>query len=149
MNLDQFLAMMHDSLVPDYVRKSIDGIRINIPDDQLSWAMQKLLASGGAAGQSFTVSPATQKEEDEKKGVEYAAKDFVVNFLQKKTKEDDKSPAEVMNEKLKEAGLPQLWKHENKQRAIVYAIANTYANNALTFSAFYNVVKMAKIYNFN
>lgn len=43
MQLDEFLAMMHDSLLPDYVRKSVDNIRVNIPDDQLAFAMQKLL----------------------------------------------------------------------------------------------------------
>merc|ERR1712167_348429 len=147
MNLDQFMAMIHDSLVPDYVRKSIDGIRINIPDDQLSWAMQKLIAGGGAGGQNFTVSPASQKEDEDAHQKEYIAKDFVVNFLQKK--DDEASPQEKMNEKLKEAGLPTLWKHENKQRAIVYAIANTAANGALGFVQFYNVVKMAKIYDKN
>jgi hypothetical protein len=43
MQLDEFLAMMHDSLLPDDVRKSVDNIRVNIPDDQLAFAMQKLL----------------------------------------------------------------------------------------------------------
>jgi len=43
MQLDEFLAMLHDSLLPDYVRKSVDNIRVNIPDDQLAFAMQKLL----------------------------------------------------------------------------------------------------------
>jgi len=43
----------------------------------------------------------------------------VVNFLQKKGDDKEENPQEALNEKLKEAGLPQLWKHENKQRALV------------------------------
>jgi len=48
----------------------MDDIRINVPDDQLAWAMSKLLAGGGAAGQSFTVTPATQKEDEDAHQIE-------------------------------------------------------------------------------
>lgn len=57
----------------------------------------------------------------------------MLNFLQKK-EGGDEDPIKAMNEKLKEAGLAQVWKHEHKQRALVYAIINTEANNALTFT---------------
>lgn len=71
LNLDEFLALMHDSLVPDYVRKAVDGLAVNIPDDQLAWAMQKLVAGGGNSGAaSFNVTPAGQKDEEEVKPVE-------------------------------------------------------------------------------
>jgi len=129
------------------VRKTVDGIQVNIPDDQLAWAMQKLVAGGGTGAASFNVTPAGQKEEDEGgKPIEYKAKDFVVNFLQ--TSEDkEEDPMKAINEKLKEAGLATTWKRENKQRALVFGIINTAANNALSFPAFYNMVKMAKIYS--
>lgn len=68
----------------------------------------------------------------------------MVNFLQmSEDKEED--PTKAMNEKLKEAGLATLWKRENKQRAMIFGIINTAANNAVSFPAFYNMVKMAKI----
>jgi len=47
------------------VRKTVDGIQVNIPDDQLAWAMQKLVAGGGTGAASFNVTPAGQKEEEE------------------------------------------------------------------------------------
>lgn len=48
----------------------MDNIWINIPDDQLSWAMTRLLAGGGSGAASFNVSPANMKEEDTSKPIE-------------------------------------------------------------------------------
>lgn len=156
LNLDQFLALMHDTLIPDYVRIAIDTISVNIPTDQMVYSMQRLVAGGGggAMSMSFNVQAPPPVEEEEEKTTDYTEKSFVLNFLQKKTKEggdckdDDKECKDIeeMNEKLKEKGLATSWKDERRQRAIVYAIINTKADDALSFKAFFNMVKLAKIY---
>lgn len=44
----------------------------------------------------------------------------MLNFLQMRKGDDkEEDPTEALNEKLKEAGLATVWKHENKQRALV------------------------------
>lgn len=110
--------------------------------------MQKLVAGGGSQGASFQVTPASAKEEEETtKTREYKAKDFVVNFLQKKAPTEEE--AEALNSALGEMGLAKVWKKEHKQRAVIFAIVNTAANNAMGFTDFYNMVKMAKVYSKN
>jgi len=76
-----------------------------------------------------------QKDEDDVKPIVYKAKDFVVNFLQVNMREDE-DPTAKMNEKLDGVGLAKVWKHENKQRAIIFATINEAANNELDFASF-------------
>jgi len=76
-----------------------------------------------------------QKDEDDVKPIVYKAKDFVVNFLQLNMREDE-DPTAKMNEKLDGVGLAKVWKHENRQRAQIFAVINEPANNEMDFASF-------------
>lgn len=45
MDLDLFLAVLHDRMIPSYIRQTIDSLEVNVPMNQVVQAAQRLFAS--------------------------------------------------------------------------------------------------------
>lgn len=78
MNLQEFLSILHDKMVPRYVRCTIDSIRVNYPVNSLVAVVQMINAKNGfkpasAGGYAFAVDKASDS---------FTEKSFVMNFLQ-------------------------------------------------------------------
>lgn len=54
LDLDAFLAMLHDKMVPDYVRRSIDFIRLDVPMGMIANAANNLAKLGGLGADIYT-----------------------------------------------------------------------------------------------
>lgn len=128
LNLDGFLAILHDKMVPNYIRKTIDAIKINIPDSMISAAASELSKFGATAGMMAMGNVAEVSDEKEPV-LPLTEKAFMVNFLQKRSgfamktrtymSQKNEEALSKMKETLKAAGLACPVDNEFKQRAMV------------------------------
>ena len=121
MNLETFFAIMHDRLIPGYIRRIVDNVIVNIGVDKYA---AKFRASFAEPGQSNLVNIEQQASRDESQAmVDLKPESFVMNFLQRKAKKadegGDKPKEKSLNEKLEEKGLAVPKFPEHKQRAVV------------------------------
>merc|ERR1712096_494738 len=56
-----FLSVMHDRMVPSYIRKTIDAIEVNVPANYVVQAAQRLFASDNRSAGS---GPAGHESDD-------------------------------------------------------------------------------------
>jgi len=113
--MNRFLALMHDKMVPQYLREYIDASTIDVPTDQLLKAahdifMEKRLAMFTSDDEEVAVNPQDIihkwiKSLEKTNNVESSEPqelnehDFILNFLQKKkldlVSEEDQRLAEL------------------------------------------------------
>lgn len=134
----------------------MDAITIDIPISFISSAAANLSKMGMAAGMmNINVDEAEETNDSTLKQV-YEEKNQIVNFLQKmKSKTSMRTYMSDPNEKaleklkagLKASRLAVPIKNENKQRASVQLILNAYANEKMTYTEFYALIRQADLFN--
>lgn len=102
MGLETFFAIMHDRLVPAYLRRIVDGIEVNIGSDKYADKFRKIF---GAAAVNSTINIEQVGMREEKQHTEdLTPTSFVLNFLQKRAKTHEGEGASLET-RLTEKGL--------------------------------------------
>lgn len=102
MGLEAFFAIMHDRLIPNYIRRIVDGINVNIGVDRFAAKFRARFADPGASN-LVNIDQAANRDESQRE-IELKPESFVMNFLQKKKKKGD-GEEKKMEDKLAEKGL--------------------------------------------
>lgn len=145
MGVEAFFAILHDRLIPGYIRRIVDNIIVNIGVDKYASKFRARFAEPGASN-LVNIEQSASRDESQA-AIDLKPESFVMNFLQRKTKKADGGDApKSLKEKLEAKGLAVPKFPEHKQRAVVYAILNTEGNGKMTFPQFWNLFKWGDVF---
>lgn len=87
LDLEGFLALMHDKMVPDYIRSTIDSVEVDVSDDKTIAASESHYERKSSVSSSSYTSISDMNMRWDKPPTVFTEKSYVEIFLQKNRSE--------------------------------------------------------------